>query len=709
MRDFVSVMRLSRPALSLTCALAAGSVSAQPGAREGGWRTYAADTWGSKYSPLDQITAENFGDLEPAWRWESVDTHLVVAGEHGASLVAADVVFDRVAEEQPDLWVRRPSIRAASATPLAVDGVLYVSTTLDQAAAIDARTGSTLWVHDPRTYTEASLPTGRGHRGVAYWEGDGEARIVWGTSAGYLIAVDAKTGLPAAEFGDGGRVDLIADLPRSPRATNDPFPLPVGSRSAAPLIVGDTIVVGTSHTDFTPFLEAPPGFIFAHDARTGERLWEFHIIPQSADEDGAETWLDGSWRYSGNANAWGPLSADAELGYVYVPTSAPSPDHYGGPRLGDNLFSNSIVCLDAATGERVWHFQLIHHGVWDYDIPAAPNLLDIDIDGRRRKVLAQVTKQGFVYTFDRVTGEPIWPIEERPVPTDTDLEGEIMSPTQPFPTKPPPFAAQGARLEDLADFTPEIREMALAAVEGFRLGPLYTPLTLGGTIFRPRAGGGANWSGAAVDPETGVLYVPATNSHSVIRFRDGSAEEGMRYISKRTDAPSFFRLFFERSRQRPEARESAFLAAGNPRQRPVMPQGLPLWKPPYSQMTAFDMNRGERLWANPLGRGARYQDHPLLRDLDLPELGGDHSRAGSLLTKNLLIHALTSGGTDDGPQLVAYDKISGKQVAAIDLPGGGVGTPMTYLLDGRQHIALMVGGAVPSLVSYRLPLEGGRE
>ena len=679
-------------ALVLVSWLSGASATAQPGASGGEWRTYAAGTWASKYSPLDQITEENFDDLELAWSWDSADTHLVVTDERGVSLVTSKVALDRVEKELPDLWLRRPGFRAMTSTPLMIEGVLYIPTSFDQAAAIDARTGKTLWVHDPRTYVDASLPASRGNRGVAYWEGDGEARILWGTSAGYLIAVDAKTGLPAEEFGDEGRVDITDGIPRSQRS-GDSNPYPVGSRSAAPLVVGDTVIVGTNHTD-TAHTAMPPGFIRAYDTRTGALRWDFHIVPQSEEEFGADTWLDASWRYSGNANAWGNLSGDAELGHVYVPTSAASPDHYGGHRLGDNLFSNSVVCLDLETGERVWHYQLIHHEVWDYDIPTAPNLLDITVDGRRRKALAQVTKQGFVYTFDRVTGEPIWPIEERAVDTDTDLEGEIMSSTQPFPTKPPPFALQGARVEDLVDFTPEIRQMAIEAVKGFRLGPLYTPMSLRGTIFRPAAAGGANWSGAAVDPETGVLYVPSLNSHSVLRYREGGQHEGMRYVSDRGD-PRFAL----------GAPRGPFLEAGNPRRRPEMPRGLPLWKPPYSQMTAIDMNEGELLWTIPLGRGARYQDHPLLRDLDLPSLGGDHSRGGPLLTKTLLIQALTTGGTDDGPQLVAYDKASGKILAAVDLPGGGLGAPMTYLLDGQQFIALTVGGRVPSLVAFRLPVD----
>ena len=662
------------------------SAAAQPGADGGEWRHYAADVFASKYSPLDRIDAGNFRDLAIAWRWETADTRLVHTAEHGTSVVPAEVVFEALRAADPDLWVTPPRLTRFNATPLMVDGVLYVSTPLYQAAAIDARTGRTLWVHDPRTYAAGTpAPAPWVHRGVAYWEGDGGGRIVWGTGDGFLIAVDAKTGVPAADFGDNGRVDLTAGLPRTSRVERDHLNLLHLSSQSAPLVVGDTIIVGSSINDFPLRKEMPPGFARAYDARTGRNRWNFHNIPQSADEFGVDTWLDESWRYSGNANSWANMSADPELGYGYLPTSTPTSDYYGGHRIGDNLFAESLICVDLETGERVWHFQMVHHGVWDYDNPTAPNLLDVTVDGRRVKAVAQVTKQGFVYAFDRVTGEPLWPIEERPVAIDTDLEGEILSPTQPFPTKPPAFDAQGATIDDLVDFTPEIRQMAIAAVEGFRLGPLYTPLSLNGTIFRPSAGGGANWSGAAVDPETGILYIPSRNVHSVMRFRDPEPgeEATLRYILSRGNA--------------------AFIEADNPDRRPVMPQGLPLWKPPYSRMTAIDMNAGERLWMTPLGNGDRYRNHPLLRDLDLPPLGGDDSRSGPLLTKTLLVHALTAGSSDGGPHLVAYDKASGDIVGSVDLPSGALGTPMTYLLDGRQYIALTVGGEAPSLIALALP------
>ena len=491
--------------------LAAAPARAQYGAPDTGeWRSYAGDSGGTKYSPLDQITAENFGDLEVRWRWSSVDTHLVRSTPGGDSLVAADTLFDNLQADEPDLWTAwdgvrqtrtRPSIRSLVATPLMVDGVLYVSTPLYRAAAIDARTGETVWVHDPRAY-ESGMPAIAQwrHRGVAYWENDGDARIVWGTGDGFLVAVDAETGLPAADFGDNGRIDLTDGVPRATRGERDVLNLLALSSQSPPMILRDTIVIGSTINDRTITREATPGWARAYDIRTGRHRWDFHTVPQSADEFGSDTWLNESWRYSGNTNIWSMMSGDEELGWVYLPIGTPTNDYYGGHRPGDNLFAESIVAVDVETGQRQWHFQTIHHGLWDYDLPAAPNLLDITVDGREIKAVAQVSKQGFVYVFDRVTGEPVWPIEELPVATDTDLVGEVMSPTQPFPTRPAAFEYQGTSIDDLVDFTPEIRQMAVDAVQGFRLGPLYTPQTLRGTIMRPPVGGGASWSGAAVDP-----------------------------------------------------------------------------------------------------------------------------------------------------------------------------------------------------------------
>ena len=666
----------------LLAGLLAAPAAAQHGATNGEWRSYGGDTGSTKYSPLRQITADNFETLEIAWRWRSVDSHLAKSEAGGAWIGPAREVFEALAREDPERWETdlygpRPGTSLLVATPLMVDGVLYLSTPLYQAAAVDARTGETLWAFDPRAYesgTPAVIPWR--HRGVAYWETGGEARVVWATGDGYLIAVDARTGRPAADFGDGGRIDLMQGVPRASRESRTVQNLLALSSQSPPLVIGDTVLVGSSMTDMVITREMPPGWVRAYDVRTGRHKWDFHTIPQSADEYGADTWLNQSWRYSGAANVWSLMSGDEELGYAYLPTGTPTGDYYGGHRPGDNLFAESLVCVDVETGERVWHFQAVHHGLWDYDFASAPNLIDIVVDGRPIRAVAQPSKQGFIYTFDRVTGEPVWPIEERPVPTDTDLVGEVPSPTQPFPTRPPAFEYQGTAIDDLVDFTPAIRQMAVEAVEGYRLGPLFTPNSTQGTLIRPSVGGGANWSGAAVDPETGLLYVPSVNTHSVIPFADVDP-----------DGPATMRYTWR---------------WGQGDRGPVMPQGLPLWKPPYSRMTAIDMNRGEHVWMTPLGDGDRYRNLPLLRDLDLPPLGGD-GRGGPLLTTTLLVNALTAGGSDGGPRLVAYDKATGELVGSVDLPGGALGTPMTYMLDGRQYIALTVGGRVPELIAFALP------
>ena len=496
-------------------------------------------------------------------------------------------------------------------------------------------------------------------RGVAYWS-DGpernDERIFWGTGNGYLVCVDAKTGRPCQDFGEAGHLDLMADIPRANRGERDWLNAMLYSVQSPPIVAGDTVVTPASISSYNIVKETPPGWVRGFDVRTGRTRWTFHTIPQ-ADEFGNDSWGGDSWRHTGKVGVWTLMSADLELGYLYLPTNTPAPDYYGAHRLGDNLFAESVVALDLETGERVWHFQAVHHGLWDYDFPAASNLVDVVVDGRPVKALAQISKQGFTYVFDRVTGEPLWPIEERPVPTDTDLPGEQPSLTQPFPTKPEPFEYQGVAVDDLVDFTPELREMAIRAVAPYRLGPLFTPQSLRGTIQRPSASGGANWSGAAFDPDTGLLYVPSRNAFSVMHYREPEPDEGamLDIIENR----------------------------GEGRSRPEMPQGLPLFKPPYSRMTAINLNTGEHAWMRPMGNGDRFRNLPMLRDLDLPPLGGDSSRSGPLLTKTLLIFALTVGGTDDGPRLVAFDKASGAELASVDLPGGAIGTPMTYLLDGK--------------------------
>ncbi|MYK87466.1 MAG: pyrroloquinoline quinone-dependent dehydrogenase [Acidobacteria bacterium] len=673
--------------LALALVLAAGGPAlAQRGAPANGeWPTYGGDLGGTKYSPLDQIDRTNFGDLEIAWRWLSADAFLSIDTPDGGEWWAdSRLIFEELLRRDPDRWrdAQPPYITNLKATPLMVGGRLFINMPTSQAASIDAETGETLWVYNPKTYEEGTTTmTARwNQRGVAYWS-DGPARederILFGTGNGYLICVDAKTGRPCADFGDDGWVDLTEGIPRAERGSRDWLNALLYSVQSPPLVVGDTIVTPSSISSYNITREAPPGWMRGFDVRTGRMKWMFHTIPQG-DEFGNDTWEGDSWRVTGKVGVWSFMSADPELGLLYLPTNTPAPDYYGGHRLGDNLFAESVVALNIETGEREWHFQAVHHGLWDWDFPAAPNLLDVVVDGRPVKALAQVSKQGFLYAFDRATGEPIWPIEERAVATDTNVPGERPSPTQPFPTRPAPFEYQGAVIDDLVDFTPEIREMAIEAVEGYRLGPIFTPPMWDGTIQRPSAGGGANWSGAAVDPETGILYVPSNNAYSVMQYREPEPDE--------------------------EATLAVIERRGPTRTRPQMPQGLPLFKPPYSRMTAIDMNTGEHVWMKPMGNGDRIRNHRLLRDLDLPPLGGDSSRAGPLLTPDILIYALTTGGTNDGPRLVALDKATGEELAQIDLPGGAIGTPMTYLFDGRQYIALTVGGGrVPELIALALP------
>ncbi len=537
-------------------------LSAQHGAPASGeWPTYGGDLGGTKYSPLDQIDRDNFDRLEIVWRWQSADGFLSLDTPDGGEWWAdSRRIFEELNRRDPDRWRDGlpPTITNLKATPLMVGGRLFINMPTSQGAAIDAGTGQTLWVYNPKAYEEGTTTMSArwNQRGVAYWS-DGpernDERIFWGTGNGYLVCVDAKTGRPCQDFGEAGHLDLMADIPRANRGERDWLNALLYSVQSPPIVVGDTVVTPASISSYNIVKETPPGWVRGFDVRTGRTRWTFHTIPQ-ADEFGNDSWGGDSWRHTGKVGVWTMMSADLELGYLYLPTNTPAPDYYGAHRLGDNLFAESVVALDLETGERVWHFQAVHHGLWDYDFPAASNLVDVVVDGRPVKALAQISKQGFTYVFDRVTGEPLWPIEERPVLTDTDLPGERPSLTQPFPTKPEPFEYQGVAIDDLVDFTPEIRQLAVEAVEGFRLGPLFTPQSLTGTIQRPSTGGGANWSGAGVDPETGLLYVPSVNAFSVRNYRDPEPGEGatLNIIENR--------------------------GAGT--RQPTMPRGLPLFKPP---------------------------------------------------------------------------------------------------------------------------------
>jgi quinoprotein glucose dehydrogenase len=473
------------------------------------------------------------------------------------------------------------------------------------------------------------------------------------------MSIDAKTGQPDPGFGRGGRVDLTAGLGR----TIDPSQYAV---SSPPIVVGNVVIVGSAMTEGTGYQEAPPGHVRGYDVRTGRMKWIFHTIPREG-EFGNETWERDSWTYTGGANVWTLMSADEDLGYVYLPVGTPVTDYYGGHRPGDNLFANSLVALDAETGERVWHFQMVHHSVWDYDPPAAPNLIDITVDGREIRAVAQVTKQGFTFVFNRATGEPVWPIEERSVPQST-VPGERTSPTQPVPARPPLFLTNGATEDDVIDFTPELHAEGLAIFREHHAGPLYTPPSLGTNIIRPGWSGGANWWGAAFDPDQGRLYVPSWAHFSLVRMDPGVAGSSDLTIRPRVSNLSG-------------------------------PRGLPLFKPPYAQLAALDMNQGEKLWSVPLGDGPR--DHEALRGLDLPQLGNFEKPGGPLLTRTLLFIGLGM----DTKQVAAFDKESGRELWRMDLPARFHAAPMTYLAGGKQYVVLAVGGVgePDRLIALSLP------
>ncbi|HEU4619164.1 MAG TPA: pyrroloquinoline quinone-dependent dehydrogenase [Gammaproteobacteria bacterium] len=606
------------------------------------WPVYGGDLASHHYSPLDQIRRDNVASLRIAWRWHS--------GNFGP----------------------RPEPRS-EATPLMIGGVLYTTAGVTRnVVAIDAVTGETLWLWRPNDGARFdTAPRKSSGRGLAYWNGDGHGRVFTVTPGFYLVALDPETGRPVPGFGENGAVDLMVGLRGEVNAKSS-----VGN-SSPPLVVGDVVIVGPAHQ----VAMRPPskanikGDVRAYDVRTGKRLWTFHTIPARG-EPGYETWLDGSAEYTGNAGVWAPMSADAELGLVYLPVEAPLSDRYGGERPGDDVYGNSLVCLDAKTGEIVWYRQLIHHDIWDWDNPTAPILMDLTVDGGAIKAVAQLTKQGFVYTFDRVTGEPVWPIEERPVP-QSDVPGERTSPTQPFPTKPPPFDRQGFTEQDVIDFTPALRAEALEGIKAFRTGPIFTPPSLAnapdgthGTLMLPSATGGANWEGGSFDPETGILYVGSYTVPNVMALESDPSFSDVRYISG-------------------GAGEIPFL------------HGLPLVKPPWGRITAIDMNAGEHVFQVPNGPTPdEIAKNPALAGVALPPTGRA-TRAVTLVTKTLLFTAEGAGGR---PVLQARDKSTGEVIAEIPLPGAAGSLPMTYAVDGRQYVAVTVAGNDGAeLVALALP------
>lgn len=685
--------------------LGAQSRTGLPGTENGEWRYWGGDSGSNKYSPLAQIDGSNFSQLKVAWRWRTVDADLSMTLPDGTEWSAgAEDIFTELNRLNPKRWraAKFPMITNLKATPLMVKGVLYLETPLSQAVAIHAVTGRTKWVYNPRSYEEGTTAMQNfwNQRGLAYWTDGQVERVFFGTGAGYLYAVDARTGKPVPTFGENGRVDLMKDLPQADHKKRNYLGAMEYSVQSPPIVVRNTVIAPASIDDRRITKEAIPGDIQGWDVLTGKRKWIFHVIPRPPDP-AVETWKNNSWLYSGNGNVWSTMSGDEEAGYVYLPTTSPTNDFYGGHRLGDNLYADSILCLDAESGKRIWHFQTVHHDLWDYDNPTAPNLIDITVEGRPIRALAQVTKQGFTYVLDRMTGKPVWPIEERQVPPAT-IPGDLASPSQPFPTKPAPFEYQGVTIDDLVDFTPEIRQMAIDVVKKFKIGPLYTPHSLPdpktgtfGTIQRPSQGGGANWPGAAADPESAILYVPSANSLEVDAFYTPDPAIGgtLNYTHGAPGDP-LLQGAGRGGADEPEVNVP----------RPVMPQGLPLFKPPYTRITAIDLNKGDHKWMVANGNGDSIRNHPMLKDLHLPPLGGD-GRGGPLLTKTLLISAQVRGGSGNknGPRLVARDKETGAELGSVDLPGNAIGNPMTYMVGNKQYIALTVATNPPELVAFALP------
>lgn len=618
------------------------------------WVAYNGDYTSQRYSPLDQINKDTIPSLHISWR---------------QSLTPVDPSRD------PAIRVPPPSSNNQT-TPIMVDGLVYYSTGIGGVSALNAGTGELVWNFDPASAAElASLDEGTPRsgdgatRGLAYYDDGRDGRIMALVGGHFLTAINAKTGQPVTSFGQNGQVDLRKGQARG--ASEFTW------RTGPTVIVRGVVIIGSVVRDINAdrgepqSIDAPPGDVRGIDVLTGEQLWLWKSIPPPG-EFGNETWEDGSWEYSGHANVWGAMSADEELGMVYMPETTPTNDWYGGKRPGDNLFAESIVALDARTGKRVWHFQGVHHGLWDYDFPCAPILVDITVDGKPIKAIAQPSKQSMLYVLDRATGEPVWPIEERPVPKG-DAPGEWYSPTQPIPLngKGEPFAYDqlGVTIDDLIDFTPELRAEAEELLKQYAYGPVFFPVVMKdqgigagkrGSIHMPGSFGGTNWPGAAFDPETNTLFVPS--AHTPVEARLIPAPEG-------SDTG------YTREKYEPL----------------VGPRGLPMFKPPYGRLVAIDLNKGELKWTVANGDGPR--DHPALKDLDLPPLG-QPGRVGPLVTRSLVFlgegipQSVPGSG---GKKFRAFDKTTGEVVYETTLEASVTGVPMTYSWQGKQYLILPTG------------------
>ena len=637
--------------------IAVAPAQAQPGG-DLEWRTYGGDLASTRYSPADQITADNFSDLELAWSLRT------------------------------DNFGPEPEFNLQS-TPLMVGGVLYSTVGSRRAViAADAATGELLWMHRlDEAERGSAAPRRLSGRGLAYRDDGGAGQILYVTPGYQLLALSAATGQRIAGFGTDGIVDLKLNMDQDIDLVTGEVGL-----HAAPLVVGDTILIGAAHLPGSApeSMENVKGHVRGFDAATGERKWIFHTIP-GGDEFGNDTWLNGSWRYTGNAGVWGQMTVDAELGIAYFATEMPTNDYYGGHRHGDNLFSDSLVAVDIETGERLWYYQFIHHDVWDWDLPCAPILVDITVDGREIKAIAQPSKQTWLYVFDRETGEPVWPIEERAVEAST-VPGELLALTQPYPTRPPAYDRQGVGLDDLIDFTPELRAEAEQIASNYRVGPIFTPPTVSvpegpwGTLMLPSQAGGTNWPGGSLDPETGIIYLYTYTQVVSLGLINDPERSDMDFIRGRTSEVT--------------ARDAALTI-----------DGIPIIKPPWGRITAIDLNRGEILWQVPHGATPdNIRNHPRLQGVEVPRTGRV-GRIGTLNTKTLVIAGeggmFTTPSGARGAMLRAYDKMTGSEVGEVYMPAPQTGSPMTYVLDGVQYLVVAVSGSGESgqLLAYRLPPE----
>jgi quinoprotein glucose dehydrogenase len=640
----MAVGSLLVPAVLAGCAAAAAERAPAPAPSMTEWREYARES-GQRYSPLSQIDPSNVSSLTVAWEWEGE----TVLGEE--------------------------SEYRNQSTPLMVDGVLYFSLGRERSVvAADARTGATKWVWSYEDDRIRTAPRANSGRGVSYWS-DGTDERIFVVSPGYrLFALDPQTGRQISSFGDNGEVDLK----RLQGVAEDAV---IGASSPAAIhedvvIIGPALAIGL----VPPSRENVGGAVLAIDARTGAERWRFNTIPREG-EFGVETWEDDSWRYTGNAGVWAPITVDRDRGIAYLPVEAATGDYYGGHRLGDNLFSSSLVAVDALTGERIWHFQIVRHDIFDWDNPTAPILVDFSLDGREVNGVVQLTKQSIAYVFDRYTGEPVWPMIDTPV-SISDTPGERSAPTQPIPTKPPPYDRKGFTHDDLVDFTPELRAEAVEAIRPFRLGGIFPPASLRdhpadgtqGTLALPGTLGGTNWEGGAFDPETGILYVGSHTSPSILSLVPGGDRSDMDYV----------------------------MASGRV---PRVQQNIPIVKPPYARITAIDLNTGDHAWMVAAGdTPEEIRNNPALEGIHLPRTGSPGARPVTLVTRTLVFVGEGQGGQ---PFLHALDKATGETVFSFELPAPVTSIPMSYAVDGRQYIAFWIGGVAEGvrsrLVTLALP------